>query len=80
MIYVVHKIRLAGRASRYSAWFSADPFRYFASRCVVLDAERLDARGRSYRVTDAELRLLAFGAWRSYAAPVAIPTLEGGAA
>ncbi len=92
MIYVVHKIRLAGRASRYSAWFKVNPFDRYTSqqlvrdadRCtslqVVLDAERIDRRGRSYPVTDAEIRQLAFGSWISFRAPVAIPTLEGGAA
>jgi hypothetical protein len=79
MIYVVHKIRLAGRASRFSAWFSADPFGPGASLASVIDAERIDARGVSYPATDAERRQLAHGPWRSYAAPVAIPTLEGGA-
>lgn len=44
-----HKITIPGRTSRYSAWFKGDPH---ASRLAVLvDAERIDARGRSYPVT-----------------------------
>jgi hypothetical protein len=87
MIYVVHKIRLAGRASRYSAWFKENPLGRYTSMQVVLDAERIDRRGRSYPVTDAELSLLCYGPWSASRAPVAMDwgdfharRVEGGAA
>lgn len=54
-----HKITIPGRASRYSAWFEGDPH---ASRLATLvDAERIDARGRSYRVTPLEEAMLMVG-------------------
>ena len=52
---VFHKIRLAGRASRYSAWFDGSGF--------LVDCERIDARNRSYPCTQSEMDALSRGGW-----------------
>jgi hypothetical protein len=40
--FVVHKLRLAGMASRFSIWVSAQG--------ILQDAERIDRQGRAYPV------------------------------
>lgn len=40
--FVVHKFRAAGSESKFSAWFSVSG--------ALIDAERIDRRGRSYHV------------------------------
>lgn len=57
-----HRITIPGRASFYSAWFAGDP-RDTKSAAVLIDAERLDARRRSYPVTEAEWEALSAGPW-----------------
>lgn len=66
--WVQHKITLRGKASRYSAWFScADGDEDLASMWRLDDAERIDAKGRSYSVTDAEREQLRNGPWSAFA-------------
>lgn len=61
---VFHKITLPNRKSRYSAWFAADPICGFDSAFTLLvDCERIDARGRSFPCTDKEKEQLTNGAW-----------------
>jgi hypothetical protein len=52
---VYHGIRLAGRKSRYSAWFDQSGF--------VLDCERIDARNRCYPCNAQELAAIQCGGW-----------------
>jgi hypothetical protein len=52
---VFHKIRLTGRASRYSAWFDGSGF--------LVDCERIDARNRSFPCTQGERDALQRGGW-----------------
>lgn len=40
--FVAHKYRVDGLKSKFSVWFNADGF--------AIDAERIDARGRSFPV------------------------------
>ena len=57
-----HRITIPGRASHYSAWFAGDP-RDTKSAAVLIDAKRVDSRGRSFPITDAEWHCLFHGAW-----------------
>lgn len=41
--FVVHRYRVPGLKSHFSVWFSADGY--------AVDAERIDARGRTFPVT-----------------------------
>jgi hypothetical protein len=52
---VFHKIKLNGRASRYSAWFDRSGF--------LIDCERKDARGRVYPCNASEMAALQKGGW-----------------
>lgn len=52
---VFHKIRLPGRVSKYSAWFDGSGF--------LVDCERIDARGRSFPCSKAEIDTLQRGGW-----------------
>lgn len=53
--HVVHKIRLEGRASKYSVWYRADMgTKIESSLTYVVDAERIDRLGRSFPCTQKE--------------------------
>ena len=53
--HYLHKIRLEGRKSKYSAYYRADPICGIASSLSVLvDAERIDSKGRSFNCTEKE--------------------------
>lgn len=58
-----HKITINGRASKYSAWFNGDPMGDCGSLAVLVDCERIDARGRSYPCTQREQDILQHGGW-----------------
>jgi len=59
-----HKIKIHGRASKYSAWFNGDPMGDCGSLAVLVDCERIDARGRSFPCTTIERDILANrGGW-----------------
>ena len=58
-----HKITINGRASKYSAWFNGDPMGDCASLAVLIDCERIDARGRVYPCTQVEIDILTNGGW-----------------
>jgi len=58
-----HKIKIYGRASKYSAWFNGDPFGKFSSLAVLVDCERIDSIGRSFPCTDNEQQILQNGPW-----------------
>lgn len=53
-----HKITIGGRASKYSAWFHGDPMGDCGSLAVLVDCERIDARGRVYPCTTQEQDIL----------------------
>ena len=40
-----HKIKIHGRASKYSAYFNGDPMARYPSLAYLVDCERIDARG-----------------------------------
>lgn len=66
--HYLHKIRLTGRASRYSAYYEADPICGIESALSrIVDAERIDALGRSMPCSEKEMSEL----WhfRHHAAP-----------
>jgi len=48
--YVVHRYRMEGSRCRFSIWYDSCLF--------VLDAERIDARGRSYPVTPRQMNYI----------------------
>lgn len=53
--HYLHKIRLEGRKSRYSAYYRADPICGIeSSLSVLVDAERKDSQGRVYPCTQKE--------------------------
>ena len=54
-VEVFHKIRLHGRASKYSAWFDGSGF--------LVDCERIDARNRVFPCTKSEIADLQKGGW-----------------
>ena len=58
-----HKIKINGRASKYSAWFAGDPCGRSSSLAILVDCERIDALGRSYPYTGKEESMLHSGAW-----------------
>ena len=58
-----HKITINGRASKYSAYFYGDPLGKLGSMAYLVDCERIDARGRSYKCTAQEKDILQNGYW-----------------
>lgn len=58
-----HNITMAGSSCKFSAWFKGDPMGATGSLAVLVDAERIDARGRSLPVTDVQRAVLTSGAW-----------------
>lgn len=58
-----HKITLSGSACKFSAWFKGDPTGPAGSLAVLVDAERIDAAGRSYPVTERQREVLTSGPW-----------------
>lgn len=58
-----HKIKIHGRASKYSAWFNGDPMARYPSLAYLVDCERIDARGRVYPCTQREQDILQHGGW-----------------
>jgi len=58
-----HKIKIHGRASKYSAYFNGDPMGDCGSLAVLVDCERIDGYGRSYPCTDREKDILQHGGW-----------------
>jgi hypothetical protein len=58
-----HYIKLPGRSSKYSAWFSGDPLGADNSLAVLVDGERIDRAGRSYPLTESERSALIKGPW-----------------
>ena len=58
-----HKIKIHGRTSKYSAYFNGDPMGDCGSLAVLVDCERIDARGRAYPCTDREEDILQRGGW-----------------
>jgi hypothetical protein len=61
--HYAHKIKIPGYASKFSAWFSGDPFGSTSSLAVLIDAERIDSRGRSYPASPAVRAILTRGGW-----------------
>ena len=58
-----HKIKIYGRASEFSAYFNGDPMGDCGSLAVLVDCERIGARGRAYRCTAQEKDILQRGGW-----------------
>lgn len=58
-----HKITIPDSRCKFSAWFNGDPMGTTSSLAVLVDAERIDARGRSYPVTERQREILQTGPW-----------------
>jgi len=66
--HVYHGIKIPGRRSRFSAWWSGDPRGPCSSLAYVVDGERIDGAGRSYPLTAAEIAALERGPWSARSA------------
>lgn len=66
--HVYYGIRIPGRRSRFSAWWSGDPRGKLSSLAYVVDGERVDAAGRAYPLTAAEIAALERGPWSARSA------------
>jgi hypothetical protein len=61
--HVYHGIKIPGRRSRFSAWWIGDPRGPLSGLAYIVDGERLDAAGRSYPLTAADIAALEHGPW-----------------
>jgi len=61
--HFAHKIRIPGHKSKFSAWFKGDPFGPSASLVALVDAVRIDSKGRSYPISDNVRAILVRGGW-----------------
>jgi len=66
--HVYHGIKIPGRRSRFSAWWSGDPRGRCSSLAYIVDGERVDAAGRSYPLTASEIAALERGPWSARSA------------
>jgi hypothetical protein len=66
--HVYHGIKIPGRRSRFSAWWIGDPRGRFSSLAYIVDGERVDAAGRAYPLTAAEIAALEHGPWSARSA------------
>jgi len=57
-----YQITMPDSVCKFSAWFAGDPLAV-GSMAVLVDAERIDSRGRSYRPTPGQIRTLERGGW-----------------
>lgn len=58
-----HKITMYGSECKFSAWFKGDPRGVAGSLAVLVDAVRIDKRGREYPVTKRQRDVLVYGPW-----------------
>ena len=66
--HVYHCIKIHGRRSKFSAWWSGDPRGSMSGLAYIVDGERLDAAGRSYPLKATEIAALERGPWSARSA------------